>query len=324
MEAKSLSSLGRCAAAIAAAAVCSFGAGRALARDPSLLSLAPEHFKDTATLETDPRDGTVAISTQKGFVDYSGPLHMVWHDEFLTALIDKKTGDKSFQVHVGNNLQRERAVLPNRELSGGQRIAVGAGRPRSARKWPIAPWANASTRSASHSPSTKNCCGSSRRRMCRASRPFGLSRSCAKSGPAYAAGLSNAEITGLLVKVDENTHTPTVVAASAAGPPIRLDLGVGGMAVAATAEQSESSGNFDHRGDAGFGRAEIRHHRRRHPDRDRGSSGSSSRRNCKPQSPPAMRSRRSHQAISRHGADHTDRAVLIRAVNFPRAQRCRL
>ena len=67
-------------------------------------------------------------------------------------------------------------------------------------------------------------------------------KAMAKTGPAYAGGLSNAEITGLLLKVDEYTHTPTVVAASAGGRAGRLDLGVGGMAVAATAEQPNRAG----------------------------------------------------------------------------------
>ena len=60
---------------------------------------------------------SVSISTEKGFVEYSGPLHMVWHDEFLSAAIDKKTGQKSFQVHAGDHLQRQLALLPDRELS---------------------------------------------------------------------------------------------------------------------------------------------------------------------------------------------------------------
>src|SRR5450755_5096749 len=92
-------SLGRRAAVVAATVVCSIAAEASWAKDPPLLSLTPEHFKDSATFETDPRGNTL-ISTQNGFKDYSGPLHMLWHDEYLTALIDNNTGGKSFQVRA--------------------------------------------------------------------------------------------------------------------------------------------------------------------------------------------------------------------------------
>jgi PDZ domain len=69
--------------------------------------------------------------------------------------------------------------------------------------------------------------------------PFKL---IANSGPAYLGGLSNAEITGLLLKVDAYTHTPTIVGVGADAAPNRLDLGIGGMAVAATAEQPKRAG----------------------------------------------------------------------------------
>src|SRR5580698_5824706 len=71
----------------------------ASAKDAALLSLSLEHFRDTATVVNEPLDARLTISTQNGYVEHSGPLHMVWHDEFLTADIDKKTGAKSFQVH---------------------------------------------------------------------------------------------------------------------------------------------------------------------------------------------------------------------------------
>ncbi len=91
-------SLGRRGAAVAAAVICSFAADASFAKD-SLLALTPEHFRDTATLETGPH-GNALISTQNGFKEYAGPLHMLWHDEYLTALIDGKTGGKSFQVRA--------------------------------------------------------------------------------------------------------------------------------------------------------------------------------------------------------------------------------
>src|SRR5208282_6576425 len=68
------------------------------AKEPSLLTLSPEHFKDTATVTDDPMAGTTTISTEPGFVERTGPMRMVWHDEYLKGAIDRKTGQKSFQV----------------------------------------------------------------------------------------------------------------------------------------------------------------------------------------------------------------------------------
>ncbi len=225
----------------AAFALCVAAAGGAAAKDPPLLSLTAEHFRDTAAIKDEPSGGGVSISTHNGFVEHSGPLHMVWHDEYLTALIDKKTGDKSFQVHeevtyngnwryyqsagyqasdgprsvpavqiskevancaVGDCIYTEHIAFPVDEEVLRQLAAVhAAGKPV---MWPF--------------------------------------KAIAKSGPAYAGGLSTAEITGLLLKVDEYTHTPTVVGAGAAAAPIRLDFGIGGMAVAATPEQPNRAG----------------------------------------------------------------------------------
>src|SRR5271166_688183 len=68
------------------------------AKNPSLLTLSSEHFKDTATVTDDPMTGTTTISTEPGFVERTGPMRMVWHDEYLKGVIDRKTGQKSFQV----------------------------------------------------------------------------------------------------------------------------------------------------------------------------------------------------------------------------------
>src|SRR5271155_2794190 len=87
------------AAAFAAIMVCGSCVENAFAKDAPLLSLSMEHFRDTATIADDAQNGRVTISTEKGYVQRSGPLHTVWHDEFLTATLDKKSGEKSFQVH---------------------------------------------------------------------------------------------------------------------------------------------------------------------------------------------------------------------------------
>src|SRR3981189_12608 len=85
-------------AALAPFIVLGLAADTAHAKDPALLSLTLEHFKDTATVKDDPDAAT--ISTENGYAEHKGPMRMVWNDEYLTSVIDKKTGQKSFQVHA--------------------------------------------------------------------------------------------------------------------------------------------------------------------------------------------------------------------------------
>ncbi len=228
-----------------AALVLSFDAGPTLAKDPPLASLTAEHFKDTATVEAGSAEGRVIISTQKGFVESSGPLHMVWHDEFLTASIDKN-GQKSFQVHAeitysGNWRYYQTA---NFQAADGPRSAAAVQTGKEAADCAV------------------ECLYTERvafsvdegllRQLAAAyvpGKPVVWSfKFLSKSGPEHTAGLSNAEIAGLLLKLDDYTHAPSVVAAATtvgtagAIPAQRLDLGVGAMAVAATAEHPNRAG----------------------------------------------------------------------------------
>jgi C-terminal processing protease CtpA/Prc len=63
-----------------------------------------------------------------------------------------------------------------------------------------------------------------------------------KSGPAYAGQLSNAEIAGLLARLDQYTGALPVSIENAANAALKLDFGVGGMPVAATHEQPNRAG----------------------------------------------------------------------------------
>jgi hypothetical protein len=233
--------------AIATILVCGLAAQSAFAKDPPLLSLGMEHFRDTAAIADDAQNGKVTISTEKGYVEHTGPLHMVWHDEFLTAAIDKKTGDKSFQVHVETTYNGNWRYYQGASYQG-------ANGPRSV------PAVQISKESANCA--VGDCVYTERiafpveeellRQIAAAHVPakpaLWTFKAVAKSGPAYDGALSSAEIAGLLLKVDQYTGTPTVVAVGAAGAPgaaaptVRLDLGVGGMAVAATPEQPNRAG----------------------------------------------------------------------------------
>ena len=78
-------------AAIAATVVCGLAVDPRLRRRTHRCCRSPRSTSGTtATLETDPHDGKVVISTQNGLRGTFRSLHMVWHDEFLTALIDQE------------------------------------------------------------------------------------------------------------------------------------------------------------------------------------------------------------------------------------------
>ncbi len=96
----------------------------ALAKESALLAaLTVEHFRDTASLHDDAALGTSTVGTEMGFVERHGPLRTVWNDEYLRAVINHATGQRSFEVQAsftyGGNRRRShispiipRPVLP--------------------------------------------------------------------------------------------------------------------------------------------------------------------------------------------------------------------
>jgi hypothetical protein len=70
-----------------------------LAKDPPLLSLTMEHFRDTATLKDDALDTTATITTEPGYIDRGSFFRPASYDEFFRVLIDKRTGVRIFQVY---------------------------------------------------------------------------------------------------------------------------------------------------------------------------------------------------------------------------------
>ena len=65
----------------------------------NVLKLTQEHFKNTATVKGDDLEVTLIISTEKGSNRRQGLLHVVYEDNFLTALIDKETDEVKYQVY---------------------------------------------------------------------------------------------------------------------------------------------------------------------------------------------------------------------------------
>jgi hypothetical protein len=228
-------------ASIAASVVLSlvFAAGHA--KDPALASLSMQHFRDSAVVQQNPVDVTTTISTENGFVKHSGPMRMVWNDEYLTAVINHKTGLKSFQVHAwtiysGNWRSYETASY---QAPGGPKTVpltkIGKG------------VANCAVGECTY---TERVAFSVDEDMLRglagAHAPgeaavwtYTLS---AKTGPDFRGELSSAEIAGLLAKVDELINSPPAAKPKIADEVLKFDLGVAGMQVAATADQTNRAG----------------------------------------------------------------------------------
>jgi hypothetical protein len=184
-----------------------------LPKNPSLPSLDMEHFKDTATVKEDPNDSTATITTEKGYVDHQGLLRTVWNDEYLKGVIDKKTGQKSFQVEAWMTYQGRWRTYQTAtyQASNGPK----------------------SVPAVQLSKDLVNCAAGSCMNVERVEFPVdeALLRQLAsgntpgrptmwqfkligKSGPDYVAGLSSAEVAGFLAKVDEYTN-PSAAAAKA-------------------------------------------------------------------------------------------------------------
>ncbi len=229
------------AALLALSFIFGFAINAAQAKDPPLLSLTPEHFRDTSTIKDDSPDAKAMISTEEGYVEHTGPLGMVLHDEFLSAAIDKQTGQKSFQVHEEIT------------YSGRWRFYQSAN--YQSPNGPVSAPATQISKEAANC-AVGDCLYTERiafavdeellRQLASTyvpAKPVIWSfKVAAKSGPAFTGGLSNAEIAGLLMKVDEYTGVPSAIKGTAGGGSSRPDLGIGGLPVAATAEQPNRAG----------------------------------------------------------------------------------
>ncbi len=218
-----------------------FAVGAAQAKDPPLLSLNMEHFRDTATVNFDSADAVTTITTENGYVEHTGLMRMVWNDEYLRGVIDKKSGQKSFQVYAliiytGN--PRSFATATYQTAAGTQSALV-----------------TALTTSATGC-AVGDCTYTARvafpvdeellRRLAAAYIPGSPTlwhfKIIAASGSAYAGQISNAEIAGFLAKVDEVTSALPISIENAANSSLKLDLGVAGIPVAGTQDQPNRAG----------------------------------------------------------------------------------
>ncbi len=210
-----------------------------LAKDPALLSLGMEHFRDTASVDADPARGLTTISTEPGFVEHSGLMGMVWHDEFLTAVIDARSGRTSFRIDVSITYSGARRAYPTASLAGMSGPAA------------VAPTL---VRTESANCAVSECMYTDHlvipvdeallRRLAAAyvpGKPIPLTYTLIpKRGADYRGELSDAEIAGLLAKVDGYSAAPK--AAQEAPPPRRLDFGISGIVVSPSSDRPDRAG----------------------------------------------------------------------------------
>jgi PDZ domain-containing protein len=227
--------------AVAASIVVSSTMGAVYAKDPALLSLSMEHFRDTATVKEDPLGGAATITTENGFAERTGPMRMVWNDEFLSGVIDKKTGQKSYQVYawiIYSGRWRSYETATYQSASGPQSVpATKIGRSA----------ANCAVGECTYTERIAFPVDEELLRRLAAGHAPGKAavwayRFIAKTGPDFAGGISSAEIAGLLAKVDEYTDTVPLVKANTVNAALKLDLGIAGMPVAATVDHPSRAG----------------------------------------------------------------------------------
>jgi hypothetical protein len=227
-------------AAFAATIVLGSNPGPVHAKDPDLMSFSMEHFRDTATVKEDAQ-GDAVISTEKGFVEHTGPLRMVWKDEFLSSVVDKRTGQKSFRINawiIYSGRWRSYQTASYQSNTGLQSVPadkIGAEA------------ANCAVGDCTYTerlafPIDEQLLRGLAAQYTPGKPALWSYRFVANTGPDFAGGLSNAEIAGLLAKVDEFTHSTPAIEARVAGATLKLDLGITGMPVAGSANHPNRAG----------------------------------------------------------------------------------
>ena len=249
------------------------------AEDPPLASLTMEHFRDTATVADDAIAGTTTITTEKGFVSRKGILRSVSSDEFLKGVINKKTGQKSFQVDASVSYYGRWRTYATANYQG-------ADGPRSLSTMQLG--RDIGTCAVGNCLYTEHVAFTVDETLLRQLAAGYVPGNPAlwhyklipKVGSEYSGELSSAEIAGFLAKIDQSTGAAPAVQASvtspspalpnatspppavkpsaapspaalapsaagalpAAGASMKPDLGIAGMAVAATTKHPNRSG----------------------------------------------------------------------------------
>ena len=253
---------------LASLVVLGFAGDIGYAKDAALLALPMEHFRDTAVVHSDPGSGKTTISTENGFVE-SGGLRTMWNDEFLTGVIDNKTGQMSIHVEARITYSEHwrQYETANYHTAGGPQSASTTLIDKDVR--------NCTPGDCTYTEHVAFPVDEQVLRQLAAGYVPGkpaiwANKFIAKSGPDCSGGLSNAEIAGFLAKADEYTNRAIVVETGAAAAPVpaspavdvspgpaspavaapaapvhapnRFDFGIGGVPLAATVEMPTRAG----------------------------------------------------------------------------------
>jgi PDZ domain-containing protein len=226
------------AAALAAGMLITYSA---IAKDPELLSLGAEHFTQTASVTEEPH--ATRITTERGYVERSGLMGEVWHDEFLAARIDHDSGRVSYEMDVSLTYRGAARSYPTAEFRGLQQdetVPVKVLK-RQAINCPTGECTYTESLAAAIDEAVL-------RHIAQGYVPgkpaLWRFRILAKGGPDYRGALSNAEVAGLLAKVDNYVQNPTAAQAPPPPPPppARLEFGISGLPVAPSAEAPNRAG----------------------------------------------------------------------------------
>jgi PDZ domain-containing protein len=213
---------------------------QAIAKDPDLLSLGAEHFAQTASVTEEAH--ATKISTERGYVERKGLMGEVWHDEFLTALIDRDSGQVSYRMDVSITYRGASRSYKTAEYRGIRQLETV----------PVAVLKRVTINCPTGECTYTESLGvpldeALLRHVAKGYAPgkpelWGF-RIVAKGGPDYRGSLSNAEVAGFLAKLDAYVQNPAAAQAPAPPPPpSRFDFGISGLAVSPSAEAPNRAG----------------------------------------------------------------------------------
>jgi hypothetical protein len=212
----------------------------AAAKDPELLSLGADHFIKTATVTEEAQ--STRITTERGYVERSGLMDEVWHDEFIAARIDHDSGAISYEIEISITYRGASRSYRSAEFRGIEHLETV---PVEALKRQVI---NCPTGECTYIERLAFPVGEPLLRHIAEGYVPGKPelwrfRILAKGAPDYRGALSNAEVAGLLTKVDTYKQNPTPVQAVPPPPPTaRFDFGISGLSVAASAEAPNRAG----------------------------------------------------------------------------------
>jgi len=227
--------MGRHSTYAAAALIASTLINAAAAKDPDLLSLGAEHFTQTASVTQEAR--ATRITTERGYVERSGLMGEVWHDEFLAARIDHDSGRVSYEMDVSFTYRGGSRSYQTAEFRGLEQLETV---PVKVLKRQVI---NCPTGECTYTeylavPIDEALLRHIAQGYVPGKPQLWHFRILAKGGADYRGALSNAEVAGLLAKVDSYVQNPTADQAPPPPPPppARLNFGISGLPVAPSAE----------------------------------------------------------------------------------------